>query len=1002
MKSLRITQWAGLATAISPYALSPGVAARQNNLQINRPGELVVRPGMDCLFRQKDFDDVIGMYRISGGSASNNSLLVASKPNSSTTKIKRYTPSTNSTAPQDYASSDLLTSSSTSTTSPSFAEDRYGNVYCFQGNGVPPVVLRKGDASFVNVGLAAPTVAPTVVPTGNGYFVERVDILDGGGSYWAPPAITVSGGSPTRNARLKTIIQGGSVVAVDILDGGSGFTTPPTLTVDDSAKGVGLVAYGVIGTDPGTQGFQATFITTGSVSSTVDTTKIKSVPYADISQIITTMPIAALDSSGAQNTEFASGSTVTAVDTGNRIVTVSNAYTGSTNTSKSIVVNQPTRTGSTGSLSHQYSNDPNNVTVAYVNSAGTTTSVTATYDSATSKWSALIPVTPGTNSTTGLAVTGTGAQALVQFSIFSDALSNTLTTSSTPSVGTAVTGATFFRTANTLGTGTTAGTYFYNTDDRTPDASNAGGEGPWTYDYYWGGNNWDYFACLCPAFQYKFHSRTYYMVRYTSYTPPGTFNHSHYNGIRWYYADFNVLDFSKISYRYFTGAQNEIGTSADVESKWAWASATVATLSDGTPYIDIPLQLSYKTGSTAYAQYSNYRTPTVRVFLSYCPDSWVIGGNVVQLGLYRADTQTQWWCQGIATTGKSSRPIVNFRQGGTAASASGTAAGTCTILDNGNGMESGTFFAIQFDQVNAANILLYPGTYTSDTDPNLYGYSPTAGYSGVYATNWAGMDKNPIGPAFSDEQNGGYNSARLSKTFSTNNQRFYFAATTSATTAAGSPGAVYQFPSIAIPGSGYNAGDRVSIQLRQRSNLTDPPATATFSNSYKYEFKALQITPQSATSKIVGVNVASGGTNFYGVPSTTITGGGGFGLQVSPNVSGGVVRSVNILDSGTGYTTPPLIKETSTTATLQPVLRPAMRGTYRCAYRFADWSKTQVSTSTLTLTSGSSTATCDATSAAILQPGYVIDHDFLPFYTKIVSILNKYYGAAPLCYLSNF
>ena len=40
-----IDKWAGLVTNASPYAIPPGAAATQVNLQCIRPGELACRPG---------------------------------------------------------------------------------------------------------------------------------------------------------------------------------------------------------------------------------------------------------------------------------------------------------------------------------------------------------------------------------------------------------------------------------------------------------------------------------------------------------------------------------------------------------------------------------------------------------------------------------------------------------------------------------------------------------------------------------------------------------------------------------------------------------------------------------------------------------------------------------------------------------------------------------------------------------------------------------------------
>ena len=40
-----IEKWAGLVTNASPYAIPPGAAVTQVNLQILSPGQLTVRPG---------------------------------------------------------------------------------------------------------------------------------------------------------------------------------------------------------------------------------------------------------------------------------------------------------------------------------------------------------------------------------------------------------------------------------------------------------------------------------------------------------------------------------------------------------------------------------------------------------------------------------------------------------------------------------------------------------------------------------------------------------------------------------------------------------------------------------------------------------------------------------------------------------------------------------------------------------------------------------------------
>jgi hypothetical protein len=44
-----IEKWAGLVTNASPYAIPPGAAVTQVNLQALNPGQLSVRPGLNAV-----------------------------------------------------------------------------------------------------------------------------------------------------------------------------------------------------------------------------------------------------------------------------------------------------------------------------------------------------------------------------------------------------------------------------------------------------------------------------------------------------------------------------------------------------------------------------------------------------------------------------------------------------------------------------------------------------------------------------------------------------------------------------------------------------------------------------------------------------------------------------------------------------------------------------------------------------------------------------------------
>jgi len=131
---MRIEKWLGLATSASPYALPPGAMVRQNNLQIQRPGELSPRLGMQAVYSAKDYDQIIGIYRVSNGSATD-ALLVCFKPDAGTTVVKYLSPTPGGNENQ-WTVSTVASVATTATASPTFCEDRHGRIHCFVGNGV--------------------------------------------------------------------------------------------------------------------------------------------------------------------------------------------------------------------------------------------------------------------------------------------------------------------------------------------------------------------------------------------------------------------------------------------------------------------------------------------------------------------------------------------------------------------------------------------------------------------------------------------------------------------------------------------------------------------------------------------------------------------------------------------------------------------------------------------------------------------------------------------------
>lgn len=993
---MRIDRWLGLFTNASPYSIPVGANVSQTNLQIRRPGELTPRSGMDSVYTSPEYNEVIGLYRVSNGAATADAMLVCSKTNSSTTLIS-YLTATGVPGEYSWNSSPVHTATTTSTASPTFAEDRNGRIYCFIGEGVAPVALTREGSTAVTMGVPAPVVAPTVTPTGDGYFIERVDVVSGGGSYWAPPPITITGGgSPLRSARLKTIIQGGSVVAVDVIDGGTGYTSPPTLTVNESGiKGAGFSAYGKIGTDPGLQGFAGAFTATGNVLSTSST--ISNVAAATIAVLKVGMYIS--------GTGIPAGARIATI--GSTTFTIS-ANATATGTAVALTISGASATGTTNaSLSHAYDVTPGSITVAYKVGAGTGF-VAATFDGTTQRWSALIPLTAGVNDTTGVQSAGTGAFARVEFSPLVDNVSYSLGGSQDVTWPVRPSGAFFGTTASTMLSPNQSNPgpyyafdYWVDTDDNTNYPTGAGtSDQAYIQPRKWTRNNHDFFAGLTPAFRWIFHKRRIVQGKYLGGAASNPYDE---------YGDVSVLDYSSISYRYFTGTRAELGTATDTQDKWVWDTVPVQ-VANGQPYIDITLRPSLKSGSTPYAQYTGYTQPRIRVYLKYCPDSWLNnassgdGLNACNLGWQRTDTSGNaqlsssntlgWWSAGASVYGPAARPIVDFRQNSTGGAAAGISASTVQILDAGKGMEQDTFFAIQFDQVNAA--YLRTGFHTADAIyPGMSSqYQPANNQYPTIATSWPDYDSTtsqwtrpeiaPSSPAWTSEYTSVMNTTRQTKAFSDYRQRFYFKAGQQTLEPQGPPGAVVGSPTVSIIGTGFVAGDIGSFTLRQRADKTTPPNTVTFTDGQTYTFRAVQVTPPTTLDKITEIVISSGGTGYYGVPDLTATGGGGFGLKLDAVLSNGSISKVNILSSGSGYTTQPEVRAEANTASLTPVLRPSMRGTYRCAYRFADWSQTAVATKVISATSGSRTITMADTAG--VKPGMVVEHGSIPFMAKVVSI----------------
>lgn len=155
----------------------------------------------------------------------------------------------------------------------------------------------------------------------------------------------------------------------------------------------------------------------------------------------------------------------------------------------------------------------------------------------------------------------------------------------------------------------------------------------------------------------------------------------------------------------------------------------------------------------------------------------------------------------------------------------------------------------------------------------------------------------------------------------------------------------YQPPVISFQGTlaagGRSASARAYLQNAGLAEVrmddtgrgyTSPPA-ASCSGSFAYGAAASAVRTGDSVS---AVNMFNGGTGYLVAPEVELFGGGGSGATATATVSGGRVTSVTLVDGGSGYTSSPTVRFLAGSAEIFPVVRPHLRGTYDCYYRYVD------------------------------------------------------------------
>lgn len=1092
---MKINQWLGFNEESSQYLLRRGELRALVNLQPRRPGMLTSRQGIIKITGKYDDEAIYGLYRRDTLVGEETDFLLLQKiivdreltvaqivakefPEKTVWVVRRIQGNQERVIYQQELSPNGLTEIKNF----SVAEDRHGRLFLFFGHGAPPIMYRPGSIANValDLGMDAPLVAPNVDPTGEGYFLESVDVVSGGGSYWAPPTITVEGGDPDRPARVKGIVQAGNLVGVDVVDGGSNFKSFPKVVVGSGNVGSGFRAVGTLETDPGVQGFVNT--TPGSVtgaapsaSETVGSTNEllgNKVMYLDSPVAASTRTVA----QAATSTDQMVVQSVVGISVGDVVKIYSGtvpAAFASDAVVRVLAINESTKTLT---LSKQWLPAASTSYFVQFRKDSTIGYADATWDSVNRRYRAAIPL----RTTRGV---GRGAEATLELS---------------PTAYSYGLGAFSLSGYTTPPTGASAPLFAYLEN----------GWNNYLYNDYWRGADFNVKNSAENATYAGLQASGKAMV----YGYSGTVTTQNRGKSINRRADVYWPDYSAISVWVCTGRFGE------ALSQYTRIDAPVL-YENGNPYIVVTLQptvnarLSSQTGKMSYSsvnkrfsQAPNFRHPTVRINLKQCPDTWVTTVNTN--GQYNLPTSVKesqadrlaWWHQ----SGVTPRPIVDFQGAGARLDY-----GTIQVIDPGAGWEYGTTFLLRMHQANP---------YAQQTDYNtavreskIVGshspFSTTSRYVQFAFQATAADNLTPAGPPRSlqgaqyvDVVGSGYRSGdtasltlfkrKLSASTEAASSTFDGAVIQSGedteftyTSGAQNPGAIVRCLGSQSIVDAISAGDLIecstsgvllgysrvisksSLQLRldkmqglglNASALLSATAesypsyqklvfasttnsllavgrklmdsatnqvctidsvsesggdTIAFvtgdvtagSRQYRLVFQftakagispaqtvtwtAETIAAGTGEQRVTSVRIISGGRNYFSQPTILVRGGGnGYGLAVVPKIEDGKIVNCDVVDPGRAYTAQPELYTDSTAATAVPVMRPAMRGIYRCAYRFADRSETLVTQSSITAVRGDAPTLINIPASANLKPGMLLESARLPKNTRVVSV----------------
>jgi hypothetical protein len=975
---MKIRQWLGFNEDASQYLLRPGELRVLNNLQSRRPGMLIARRGLKKIYGKYDDETIYGLYRRASIIGSPSDFLWFQKVR----VLRTLTISEITSLTDPYEDVwmvrridgnqsrviDTLPISQNGTTNISnfcIAEDRHGRMFIVYGHDAKPKLYRPADLANValEMGLDAPLSAPSVTPSGTGYYIESIDVKSGGGSYYDPPDITILGGTPDRPAKLKSVVQSGNVVGVNILDGGANYQSTPELAAALDKIGTGFRAYGEISTAARViSGFSETAAgtVTGTAATTTETygatngtsdnsilylssprvatEKVRSSPTitGTYSQTGTTVTVTTSVSHGlvtgqSVTLNFTSGAATDGTFTVTRISATSFSVQRATaTTSGNVSIGVPLLTlGSVlgiqvGDIVTMYPAmapfNSSTVTVTAIDSANSTVTLSV------STW---VPVA-GTAYEASFSRPTQVRQAKAEYDSDRRRFFANIPLTSSSATG-AGAHATVEFSPQPLGYGlNTAGTSSIAVTDTLRQ---------YLYGEYWEGSLNDV-------------AKSAENQRYGGLQASGSsFVRGFSGSVNGRRADVYFPDYSRLSVWFCTGVY-----SSNL-ANWTRADVTVTQETIGgvtAKYLRFRLRPSAKaktikslggaaisTSLDAYEEFPDAVAPEVRIPLTECPESWVVtDADCRPTSVKEGKTnRLQWW----SPTSQVSRPIVGITPSGATATAS-----SITITDPGCGWQQGALFAFRIYQANP--------------------YAQHVNYNTSAAQSTARVAHTPY------NRNGRFVEFRLT------------ANTPDTLTPHGPPQTLITPAQVTIPGDGYTNAQTGSLTLYKRG-LTQDVTAATAAQTITWTATNLQTLSATSQGQISQVVIRSKGRNYFSPPTIEVRGGGqGYGLAVEPRVENGRIESVRITDPGVGYTTQPELFTSATAAQLTPVMRPTMRGKYRCAYRFVDRSETVIKTVTVTRAESATTLTLSDTTG--VKPGMILDSSSLPFNALIKSVTN--------------